>query len=614
MVGVLPLVSSCTKIIKTEEVISNNTDSESNNNTLDSDNNSRPSSSVNNNQSPTVQPFQPSQNPQRPSQPNQSSTPTNPGHVDTNDEVDQPEEDPNATTFNSLTEINDYYSAYPDLVKYHDSSFPIDTQSQIIRDIYHNLFDRSFGFITEYEQGANSGGTLWLLDYKKIGNPSEAKYKLFFGTNYHVAVDLYRDDDQDIYKQTKRVNSNPLKTSAITFDVSRDNNKNVRDVVTRTKYKYKYARRFFKADKGFKIVFLGQNYMTQDAQPYGNGRNFYSDFAVLELDVDLNAAIPANEVVYRSPTDDTNRAAVQAQEKRQADIEWKLITEHIKNAIAAVDRSIQKFVNKPKNELWLTDGSIPYATVNYQTLRYLKEKYLLDPDGEQNYVTPITEPTLAIKNSTRLTELSNDIKKYIGEVNYNNQSQFFDAGFPYFVNRQVTETSTNLPTYTYPSTIGELPQRYPVASRKFILVNTDYNGNVIADHGTTFNEEQRSTYYGVVYEQPSIVQPIGGISGSLTINEQGLPIGLLFGDKPLTPVLDDNNRWINSYMILYAPFVQNVQYTTINSKNERITIYPYNLIDGTDKTKYPKQVHSYRERLIALYGPNYTTALFPNPK
>lgn len=519
------------------------------------------------------------------------------------------------TAFKSIKDLQSYYEQNSNLKQYKETPYPSESGEKSVKQIYHNLLDRHFGLITEYKNGPNSGGTLWLLDYKKLGTEQEQKYKLFFGTNYHVAVDLYRDDDQDIYKQDKRVSTNPLLTSAITFDVSWDQNPNVRSLVESQKYKRgyrnkRYARRFFKANQGFKIVFLGQNFMDRDAQPYDEKTNYYSDFTVLELEVDLSKGISDADMVYRTPADNPSARKV---ELENANLEWALISRHIQNSIKALDDSIKQFVGKPKDQLWLTDGSIPYATVNYQTFRHIKEKFLLSKDSDTGYMIPITEPSLTINNPKRANELSETLKNTVGDSNYYTKTQLFNAGFPYIVASQETRTSTNLPEYTYNTKVKDLPKSFPAAARDIVLVDYEYNGKAIADHGTEFNLAGKSLFYGVSYQQYTVTKPIGGISGSLTVDQNGLPIGLLWGNIAVSAGIDDKGQWAQYYQVQYAPFVQNLEFTTTHN-SKKTTVYPYNLIDGTDKTKYPKQVHSYRERLEALYGKNYTTALFPKPK
>ncbi|TNK93059.1 hypothetical protein C4M98_05540, partial [Mycoplasmopsis pullorum] len=60
------------------------------------------------------------------------------------------------------------------------------------REYLSLIQNRSFSLTWTFDDGSFSAGTIWLLDYKEVEN---RHYKLYFGTNYHVAADIFGDND-----------------------------------------------------------------------------------------------------------------------------------------------------------------------------------------------------------------------------------------------------------------------------------------------------------------------------------------------------------------------------------------------------------------------------------
>lgn len=104
--------------------------------------------------------------------------------------------------------------------------------------------------------------------------------------------------------------------------------------------------------------------------------------------------------------------------------------------------------------------------------------------------------------------------------------------------------------------------------------------------GYSFNVKNSSLYYGA--------------SGSMVLNEYGVPVGIYSTVENTESPSDLSKR---------GGFIQ-----LILTKDAPGTSYAYNLIDGSDKTKTPKQEKSYRQnlgKLSSLTAKYPKTALFP---
>ncbi|TPI02407.1 DUF31 family putative serine protease [Mycoplasma struthionis] len=114
----------------------------------------------------------------------------------------------------SADEIEHFYAQNPSLKSYSDSDISEDVKLNSNKDYFLNILSRSFILNWIFQDNRTTGGTAWLLDYAKL---DKEHYKLFLATNYHVAVDLYTDQDSQRYLQTERLN-NPIKYFSIGVD------------------------------------------------------------------------------------------------------------------------------------------------------------------------------------------------------------------------------------------------------------------------------------------------------------------------------------------------------------------------------------------------------------
>ncbi|OAB49224.1 hypothetical protein MGALLINA_00140 [Mycoplasmopsis gallinarum] len=117
------------------------------------------------------------------------------------------------------------------------------------------------------------------------------------------------------------------------------------------------------------------------------------------------------------------------------------------------------------------------------------------------------------------------------------------------------------------------------------------------------------TFYGLAYLGSQRNRIMGGASGALVIDQDGIPLGIAFAEpkSPSIVYVDQNNKYATNYSFLFQQFVQQHAIYTNQGQIEK-----YNLIDGRDKNRYPHQKSSYKEQLIKVYGANYSTKLFEN--
>ncbi|QMT98294.1 hypothetical protein H3143_02180 [Mycoplasma tullyi] len=479
----------------------------------------------------------------------------------------------NLTTQEALT----YYENHPELKKYDEERFNSETfLKDNISYIQQNLA-RSFALRWNYKDGSFSGGTTWLLDYQKVNDSS---YKLFLATNYHVAVDIYRQGELEEYKQPARYD-NPITDFKIGFDVQNSTNAGVKEWKEKTNYRNNFAYRTLKPEDVPKVIFLAQNF-TENTKNVPN-KNYYADFAVLEWDVNINSYLDLKDIIVPPNSD----SRVQNYLLRQENIEWKLLTEHIKGAIKTFDEVYDKLTNKNLS-IRNTDYKLPYASVSYETLDYARKHFL-----EAYHLDYLTKDESIPHSINKINELNSFIDDYLNNKTYLLPTNTYYAGFPF--SKTKSETITNIP----PGWENKPGYDDFDLNRPYITVDYDYNNKPVGDEGTVvFNKMPKSLFYGVVFETLSLNRVIGGMSGSLVTDRQGLPIGIFIGYSGSGSVLI-GDKFATTSNVLYVPFVQNRMFTVNN-----LTVYPYNLIDGTDKSKYPKQLSSYREMLRKIYGVN----------
>lgn len=224
------------------------------------------------------------------------------------------------------------------------------------------------------------------------------------------------------------------------------------------------------------------------------------------------------------------------QEKAKSNVKYNSLLEHINNAIKSIDDDIIKFKkDKHPNH---NQGDVPYLSLDYPSMWIDEEK----PESEK----------------------LNKIKYNIDANTSLNVERAYILGFPKIGNKQMLWRN-------YPKG-SDIPQdAFTGASffkgqplDKVLDLNTKATGfgfNAFVDYS--------SIYFGA--------------SGSLVVNEYGLPIGIYSSVGKV-----DNEKDISKK----GGFTFLVQVHNDPDKGPA-----HNLIDGSDSTKFPHQKKSYRQNL-----------------
>ncbi|MFV8478171.1 MIP family Ig-specific serine endopeptidase [Mycoplasma sp. B6400] len=468
----------------------------------------------------------------------------------------------------STAEIKKYYQEHPNLKQFKlDTS--VDGKLENNKAYISSILNRTFSLIWDFSDGTNTAGTIWLLDYHK---ESDTKYKLFFATNYHVAAELYSDKDFAFNAQPNRKKSiSNIRLGAI------DN-----WTIARRKYSYKQLNH----EMWPKNLFLAHNFMDQEVSALYQGR-YYTEFSVIEFDYDIEKF---NALPPLDPKLNENEKRIRIEELKQMKANNNVLTNKLNNAIKELDLSIEKFKS---GSYPMQNSTLPYAGMDYGSVALFAHNVLGTKDGV------IQQPNTINK----INKVSSDIEKYFGNVKLQKQPTWdYFAGYP-FVNASRNQLLYNVA----PSMLGSPSGLVRSIDRNFWRTIDWYNGNVIANHGAEFNDEPRSRFYGLAYENLVPCDIIGGASGSLVVNDSNLPVGLLFGHNGKQPLTDNQNAQVALEKALTVGYALNMPFYSSDINGY---VQPYNAIDGTDKTKYPHQINSYRETLTKVYGQNYQTALF----
>ncbi|MDC4163385.1 DUF31 family protein [Mycoplasma sp. T363T] len=473
-------------------------------------------------------------------------------------------------------EINNYYATHPELKR-----FSLANQTKTYSknsDYLQSNFNRSISLIWNFDDGSVTAGTLWLLDYHKQSN---AKYKLFFATNYHVALELFGTNDYSFNAQPNRTK----KVKDVFIGVADDwRNKH-------SKFKYKKLRK----EQFPKTLFLGHNFMDDKVASLFNNKRYYTEFSVIEFDYDAekfaNPYITAKE--YAALSRSEQKVVSQAAKREKEDN--KLIKQHLDKAITELDISINKFKDGSHN---MQLNSLPYATMDYGSVNLYINNYLTRSNDDNKVFNQPNTINKIIKNDA-------DIKKFFADTKLNAKplTDYF-IGFPYEINKP----NPSLVHYNVSSNLLSSNDKIIDNLSNNVFVTQDVNnGYAIASHGAIFNNEPKGLFYGLTYSMLSDNSIIGGMSGSLVTNEDNLPIGLLFASDGKIPFLGDDNTYKNVNNALMVGFSLNVPFWSSKINNY---VEPYNIIDGTNKARYPHQTNSYRQTLYKVYGNDYKTALF----
>ncbi|QMT98544.1 hypothetical protein H3143_00075 [Mycoplasma tullyi] len=509
---------------------------------------------------------------------------------------------------------------YPDYVK--DRYTTVD-KKVIYKEIYDRTFSIRPGVFTE-NNGTTTPvvgqGTGWVLDYAR-NSANSNQLKLFIATNLHV-IGMYGNTNtkeiDDMLSYSDPTGNKPSgfgigkSKNTPTFDPQPNNQKDSADVnmVYYLHNQQKNDRNFFEEDKDTdaftnpKIIFAAVDYLddhalnqyksqidekweefktrklqearaTNDSEEiarwekftqYDGKISFYTDFGILELDVDLSKA------------DDT-----------------------LKGWITDSTKAVDSYVNRIKTTAHLPNYN-PETGNFFPTLDYISKnqglasckpsyKYGID-NAKDIYIAGYPR-----NNSLQTVWMQNNPSERYTEM----LDQ--DANGRFRVPRQAWLPNKDLFSVpSYSSSTESATSRTWFDANNISIYTQLWNRPFIDRYGFNYSTKFSSLYHGA--------------SGSVVYNDFGQIVGIYDGIDSRADFGDVSKTGT------FAPFVQAANIRAKNDPN--IVNYAYNLID---KKGFPHQTRSYRSNLSLFYPNGFTwpasnggttqssskvTAIFPN--
>ncbi|WP_434325296.1 MIP family Ig-specific serine endopeptidase [Mycoplasma capricolum] len=464
---------------------------------------------------------------------------------------------------------------YPDYVK--------NFKTVSAEEIYKELYDRTFSikFLVKLKDDgllSNGTGTGWLLDYHKY--KGQNKYKLFLATNLHVLADFSNSLTD---KQNKEFNYyDPSGNKVIGLGLGKADN--VTD--------FSRKNNNWKSETNIANYYLNnqqfKDYIGIDLW----NTNTYSD-AISESKIVFGAVDFMNKQAISKYQDMIQKDALSYYNYKKANglneqekISWndffktKNIPIMVDFGVFEVDIDLDKADKTLK--LWVENA---VSGLDRYLLRLSKTEILPNQDKKISKYLQTTDYVSAL------------FKKDQTNKNLYNAKDIYIAGYPNNSYRSVW--MQNNPVERNSSTLTS-NWRSPTNDKTFAFANEVEEK---AGTGLNFNIHDNywhrvfATFYGYQYNI-NFSSLYYGASGSLAYNEFGQMIGIYNNVKSNVEFGD----LLQSATI--APFLQ-----SDNIKVGDNIIYAYNLIDGTDKTKYKYQKSSFRENLQKLYPNGFSDGL-----
>ncbi|WP_438341389.1 MIP family Ig-specific serine endopeptidase [Mycoplasma sp. 3341] len=455
-----------------------------------------------------------------------------------------------------------YYSQNPQVTSFSTTTESKNSQLVTNQDYLNSIANRTFSF-TIYTPSKDPNkitanvGTTWLLDYKNI---AENKWRLYLATNYHVAL-LFSQLDRDFAEYKQPDVTRPITSISVNF-INPATGKIVVNQLAKNAWP--------------KIFYMARNFMDKSALSYPDPDNVdhYADFAVLEWNINTD------EFLDNWLSDN----------KRSLNV---LLLNHILDAKQEFD-SLKKY-GQEHTLTNISKESAPYMNLDYATVQSIADTNFLNRQYTKDNITSIQ----------RANEASEDAKQYLSSwtkytaipnaVYWN--GFFLDNKAKNLVSQIYNIGDENLEDIDFSNS--------KPANKLLFQVKSTLNNRIISEK-TSFNGRGGARYYGIHYQTQALKGSRGGTSGTMVTNSEGMTIGLVFGNmvEPVSYTGSDGTKYE-----LKSTLIQPLTVTKPIIK-DNIRVEAYNLIDNTDKQKYPYQKTSYRQQLIAKYGPSYKTALF----
>lgn len=450
--------------------------------------------------------------------------------------------------------------------------------------IYNKLKDRTFAIafnsndaISKNDKGelfipyTQPMGTAWLLDYAwKNNDQKSGEVMLFLATNAHVYKRAFNTLDEKYKTQFPEYftqdEQKMAKIHSFTLGVPETNSK-VDPINNNYKYKYGNKAIYFineKLDNPLK----GKVIHTEADGIYENPKTVFVALNIFDEQTNdewkkkallkpdpkkYNRIVLGKDFAVFGLKVNLNKIKEKTDPTNKEWPQFLPLYEQIQKAMKALNEDIKEYSTSIKKYPNHDQSKLPYASFDYPSL-YLEEK---------------------------------NIDKNIFELDkYNtspNSNKMFVVGFP----------GVNGPQYLWRNN----PKDITTPKNWF---NYEMFTNLFSSERILDEKTGTAPYgYGITLINSSIW---GGSSGSLVANEYGLPVGIFYATEH-GEMFDVSRK---------GHFLSFVQIADSPIYGPR-----HNLIDGSDKKKFPKQIKSYRENLRVLSKDNgpfagYSkTALFP---
>ncbi|AWX42571.1 Uncharacterised protein [Metamycoplasma cloacale] len=552
-------------------------------------NNSGDKNNPNHPVTPTPKPQPQPETPVTPTPQPQPETPEGENNVQPNPQPN-PEEIPEIPSF----PFPNFYTndSYPEYVNRYNEISANNSNPELTKNsIYKEIYDRSFSIqtVTRLNEPGNpllaiDQGTGWVLDYS-WKNEEHTEISLFIATNFHVLSNFSNSwgNENDKKLGYDDPSGNTVagfalgKASLENFDFGKtlNNKTNINagveyisniDILTNPSLGFRGAAHATTHENSFNnpvIIFAGIDYI--------------DDFAYNQFAEDIKTKFN----VFKQNNYNNYKAIIDWQNERNEKIPFY-------TDFGVIKLDVNLATASSKMNTWIQNA---VNAVN-QYINRTKTLTLPNIDVTESYL-----PTLDYLSKGKNLSNNNPVNSYA----LSNAKNLYIAGYPrdtngrtYFAKNNPTERDSdeisyfkiknNKTAFTYSKNdastrMGDSMSIYPYV----------WNRLFVESYGFNYNIKFSSLYYGA--------------SGSVVYNDFGEIVGIYNGVSSSVQFGD----LLKSATM--APLLQSEDILLDNGK----TIYAYNLIDGSNKNKYPHQTTSYREQLIKLYGENnLKTALFPN--
>ncbi|MBU4693215.1 hypothetical protein KQ876_03300 [Mycoplasma sp. CSL7491-lung] len=481
---------------------------------------------------------------------------------------------PDADFFNNLRKRDHQYSM--DVNKFTKPSE---------KDIYKEIYDRTFAIKFGVNLGtddssflATSGGTAWLLDYHK---QDENKYKLFLATNLHVIGMLSNTLEESVAKQLNYDDERGFKANSISIGKSSE---------YITDFEAKNNNFNYAGDERYRTNWLTNNELFTNRERSDNdaSRTTKANDGAISKPKLIFAGYDFMKHEYINKYQQEARRKTQERFEQLKAQDYEDINDK-SNSIWALNNTLQNNKYIP----FYTDFAVFEIDVDFSKMDDTHSKWFkdatkaLDQYIERNKTNTTPNQDKKVSTYTLTTDYISAMQNS-GE-NLTNAKDIYIGGYP-AVDSSSSAWSRNNPVernsdqnwYTGTSKNSET---FGLAARAYEEKMTNNNfspyteifGKTLADfYGFTQRINFSSLYYGA--------------SGSVVYNEFGQIIGAYSGVSSNVDYGDLSKSGS------FTPLLLSNDYTFNND-----TIKAYNLIDGSDKTKYSAQTASYRENLSKIY-------------